>query len=105
LPDGIFSNQISQLGYIFVGPWNVKRWHILRPFGLFHGHWVYLWQFGIFYGNLVYFMAIWYILWQFGIFSSFVIIAASFLSAERRLELMGRGIECRQGKGVVAFNK
>jgi hypothetical protein len=75
--------------------------------------WYILWQFGIFYGNLVYFMAIWYtyfmaiwyILWQFGIFSSFVIIAASFLSAERRLELMGRGIECRQGKGVVAFNK
>jgi hypothetical protein len=23
-------------------------WNILRPFSIFHGHWVILWQFGIF---------------------------------------------------------
>jgi hypothetical protein len=47
LPDGLFSNQKSQLG--------VKFWYILLPFGLFYGHWKY-------------FMSIWFTLWSFGTF-------------------------------------
>jgi hypothetical protein len=51
LPDGIFSNQKSQFGFILEG--------------------LALGDFGVFYGHLVYFAAIWYILWPFGIFFPF----------------------------------
>jgi hypothetical protein len=47
LPDGIFSNQKSQFGYILEG--------------------LAIEDVGIFYGDLLYFTAIWYILWSFGI--------------------------------------
>jgi hypothetical protein len=47
LPDGIFSNQKSNFGYIFVGLGMEKV--------------------GIFYDHFEYFTAIWYILWPFGI--------------------------------------
>jgi hypothetical protein len=36
----------------FGGSCNGKSWYILRPLGLFYGHWKY-------------FIAIWYILWSF----------------------------------------
>jgi hypothetical protein len=56
LPDGLFSNQKSQFGYIFRGPWYRKMLvcfmticNILRPFGKLYGSLVY-----IVCGNLVY---------------------------------------------------
>jgi hypothetical protein len=45
LPDGLFSNQKSQFGYI---------WEGLR-----------IENAGLFYGHLEYFTLIWYIIWQF----------------------------------------
>jgi hypothetical protein len=35
LPDGLFSNQKSQIWVNFGGPLNVKCWYILWPFGIF----------------------------------------------------------------------
>jgi hypothetical protein len=55
LPDGLFSNQKSQIWVIFGGPLNGKSWYILGPFGIFKS-------------LLVYFMDIWYSLWSFVIF-------------------------------------
>jgi hypothetical protein len=49
LPDGLFSNQNSQFGKIFRGPWNEKGWYT-----------------HIFLGHLEYITVIWYILWPFG---------------------------------------
>jgi hypothetical protein len=37
LPDGLFSNQKSQIGVNFGGPLNGKCWYILWPFGIFYG--------------------------------------------------------------------
>jgi hypothetical protein len=54
LPDGLFSNQKSQILVNFGGPLNGKLWYIFWPFGIFYGH-------------LEYFMGIWYNLWPFGI--------------------------------------
>jgi hypothetical protein len=51
LPDGLFSNQKSQFGYILEGL-------AMENLGIFYEHLVYL-----FYGHWKYFMAIWYILW------------------------------------------
>jgi hypothetical protein len=55
LPDGIFSDQKSKLGYI----WRALKkkmlvcfvtvLNILRPFGIFYWHLVTLWSFGIFF--------------------------------------------------------
>jgi hypothetical protein len=58
LPDGTFSNQKFQFGYILEGlevenVYFMAIWYILWPFGIFHGH-------------LVYFIAILYILEPFG---------------------------------------
>jgi hypothetical protein len=56
LPDGlcICLPKIPICVY-FGGPWNRKCWHILRSFGIFYGHWVYIiticfisWPFRIF---------------------------------------------------------
>jgi hypothetical protein len=47
LPDGLFSQQKSQFGYILEG---LEMKHV-----------------GVFYDTSEYFMAIWYILWPFGI--------------------------------------
>jgi hypothetical protein len=44
LPDGLFSNQKSQIWVNFGVPLNGKCWYILRPFRLFYVH---------FYGRLV----------------------------------------------------
>jgi hypothetical protein len=48
LPDGLFSNQKSQFGYILEG-------HAIEEVDIFYGH-------------VVYFVAIWYILQPLGIF-------------------------------------
>jgi hypothetical protein len=48
----IFKPKIS-IWVNFVGPWNVKGWHTLWPFGIYYGH-------------LKHFMAIWYICPRFG---------------------------------------
>jgi hypothetical protein len=68
LPDGLFSNQKSQFGYILgVLQWKILEyfmtiWSILRPFGNIS------WPFGIFCGHLVYFSPFWYFvprkIWQ-----------------------------------------
>jgi hypothetical protein len=75
LPDGIFSYQKSQFGYILerlgkeIFVYFIAIWNILPHFGIFYGHleyfttlWNILWPFGIFYGHLEYFIAIWNIL-------------------------------------------
>jgi hypothetical protein len=41
LPDGLFSNQKSQIWVNFGGPLNGKCWYILWPFGIFYGHLVF----------------------------------------------------------------
>jgi hypothetical protein len=38
LPDGLFSNQKSQIWVNFGGPLNGKCWCILWPFGIIYGH-------------------------------------------------------------------
>jgi hypothetical protein len=58
LPEGLFSNQKSQLGYILEG---------LPMEGV-----------GKSYGHLVYFVVIWYILWSFGIFCAHVVYISRF---------------------------
>jgi hypothetical protein len=50
LPDGIFSNQKSQFGYV------LERFRKEKVGSI-------LWPFGVYYGHLVHFVAIWYILW------------------------------------------
>jgi hypothetical protein len=55
LPDGLFSNQKYQFGYIFEG---------LRMENA-----------GIFYGHLEYFLVIWYMLWPFGSLSFCYIVS------------------------------
>jgi hypothetical protein len=55
LPDGLFSNQKSQIWVNFGGPFNGKSWYVLWPFVIFYGH-------------CVYFTAFWSSLWSFGIF-------------------------------------
>jgi hypothetical protein len=64
LPDGMFSDQKSQIVYILesLGLENVGTYTYIMVI------WYILWPFGIFYGHLVYFMAIWNILWPFGTF-------------------------------------
>jgi hypothetical protein len=59
LPDGLFSNQKSQFGYILEGL-------AMENLGIFYDHLVYftatehiLWPFGIFCGHLVYFPPFW----------------------------------------------
>jgi hypothetical protein len=60
LPDGIFSYQKYQFGYIidFLGMENVGYfsavWNILGPFGICYGLWAILWSFGTFVPVLVY---------------------------------------------------
>jgi hypothetical protein len=69
LPDGIFSYQKSEFGYILNGlGMENSGIGILRPFGVFYGHMVVLWPFGIFYGHLVFLWSIWYVLRPFGNF-------------------------------------
>jgi hypothetical protein len=60
LPDGLFSNQKSKLGYILEG-------RSMKVVGIFYGLLVHftdfcytLWIFGIVRGNLVYFPPFWY---------------------------------------------
>jgi hypothetical protein len=67
LPDGLFSNQKSQFGYILVCL-------AMENLGIFYDHLVYftaIWSIlrplEIFYGHLVYFVLIWYIFTRFGI--------------------------------------
>jgi hypothetical protein len=63
LPDGLFSNQKYQIWVNFGVTCNGSSWTILRPFGIFYCHLVYIgavW-FGIFCGHLVYVMVILYI--------------------------------------------
>jgi hypothetical protein len=68
LPDGLFSNQKYQFGYILGGL-------AMENLGVFYDHLVYftaigniLWPFGIFCGHLVYFSPFWYFvprkIWQ-----------------------------------------
>jgi hypothetical protein len=55
LPDGIFSNQNSLLGYILEGL-------AMEDVGILYSQLVYftvIWPFGIFYGYLVYFFPFW----------------------------------------------
>jgi hypothetical protein len=59
LPAGIFQTKSPNLGN-FGGSCNGRCWYILRPFGIFNGH-------------LVYLMAIWYIQWPFGIFTGHLV--------------------------------
>jgi hypothetical protein len=54
VPDGIFSNQKFQFGYILEGL-------AMEDVGIFLALWPILLQFGIFCGSMVYFMVIWYI--------------------------------------------
>jgi hypothetical protein len=71
LPDGTFSNKISQFWLILEG---LAMEHVGTCYVhlvYFTSMWYTLWPFGIFYGHLVYFVAIWHILWSFGIFFSF----------------------------------
>jgi hypothetical protein len=60
LPDGIFSDQKSQFGKIFDGPW-MDIWNILRLFGIVFGQFLCC-------GYLVWFALFWYIasrkIWQ-----------------------------------------
>jgi hypothetical protein len=69
LPDGIFSKQKCQTGYILEGLTIEDFGHILCPFGLFYCH-------------LVYLIAIWAILLPFGLFCgclvNFVVICFIF---------------------------
>jgi hypothetical protein len=58
LPDGLFSNQKSEFGYILVGLGMEKV--------------------GIFYDYLEYFTAIWYILWPFGIVCGHLVYFSRF---------------------------
>jgi hypothetical protein len=53
LPDGLSSNQKSQIWVNFGGSSNDRWWYILEQFGQFSGH-------------LIIFSAIWYISWPFG---------------------------------------
>jgi hypothetical protein len=46
LPNGLFSKQKSQFGYILEGLTLEDVWSILRPFGIPCGHLVYLFPFG-----------------------------------------------------------
>jgi hypothetical protein len=78
MPDGLFSNQKSQFGWILEGL-------AMEKVGIFYVYLVYstafenMWSFGIFYGHLiyfmviVYFMAIWYVLWSSGIYYSHLV--------------------------------
>jgi hypothetical protein len=59
LPDGLFSNQKSQIWSNFGGPLNGKCWYILWPFVIFNGH-------------CVYFTTFWSSLLSFGIIFQFV---------------------------------
>jgi hypothetical protein len=42
LPDGMFSNQKIQIWVNPGGPCNEKIRYILRPFGIYYGHWEYI---------------------------------------------------------------
>jgi hypothetical protein len=54
LPDGIFSNQKSQIGHILGALEKDNAYiYILWPFGIFKNIWYVLWPFGIFRGHLV----------------------------------------------------
>jgi hypothetical protein len=74
LPDGIFSNQNSNLGkfWICICIYVYTYVYMLWPFGLFYFHFVadryILFPIGIFCCQLVYFVANWYILLPIGIF-------------------------------------
>jgi hypothetical protein len=59
LPDGIFSNQISQLGSILEGL-------VMEDVGISNGYLVFLRLLDIFYEHLLYFLVIWYIYPRFG---------------------------------------
>jgi hypothetical protein len=85
LPDGIFSKQKCQTGYILEGLTIEDFGHILCPFGLFYCHLVYLiaiWSillpFGLFNCHLVCFIAIWSILWLFGKFCGYLLYFSRF---------------------------
>jgi hypothetical protein len=60
LPDGFFSNQKSQFGYISEGL-------AMEDVGKFYGKLVNFRPCGIFYGHFAYFPPVWYIL-HFGVF-------------------------------------
>jgi hypothetical protein len=66
LPDGLFSDQKLQFGYILEGL-------AMKDVGVFDGHLVY-----VFYGHYIYFMNIWNILWLFGIFVPILVYFPQF---------------------------
>jgi hypothetical protein len=59
LPDGLFSYQKSQFGYILDGL-------AMQDVCAFYDHLVYVWPFDTFYDYFVYFEVIWYIFSRFG---------------------------------------
>jgi hypothetical protein len=62
LPDGIFSYQKSQFGYIFAGLAMLKVWlHFVAILNILR-------QLGKFYGQVAYFVIVWYISTSFGMF-------------------------------------
>jgi hypothetical protein len=61
LPDGLFSNQKSQIWVNFGGSLNGKCWYIFDHLEYFLTIWYNLWPFGIVCGHLLYFS-------QFGMF-------------------------------------
>jgi hypothetical protein len=83
LPDGLFSNQKSQLGYILEG---LK----LENVYIIYGHTEY-----ILYGHLGYFTTIWYILCSYGTF--FPVLVSCITKNLATLEVCQRSLETMAG--------